>query len=203
MALTRKLLAALGIEAEKIEEIISAHTETVDALKNERDQYKEDAEKLPSVQKELDDAKIAIKTYEDEGGKDRGKVKYDAVKEEYDSYKTKVEAEKIVVQKKDLFRQMLKEIGVADKRIEAVLRVSDVDNLELDEKGQFKDADSIKSNLKEEWSDFIVTKGKEGAEGNNPPKDEGGNAFEAMSLTDKMAYANAHPTDPQVVNWLK
>ena len=104
MALTRKLLAALGIEAEKIEEIISAHTETVDALKNERDQYKADAEKLPEVQKKLNEAEQAVKTYEDEGGKDRWKVKYDAVKEDFDNYKAQIEAEKVVIQKKDLFR---------------------------------------------------------------------------------------------------
>jgi hypothetical protein len=203
MALTRKLLAALGIEAEKIEEIISAHTETVDALKNERDQYKADAEKLPEVQKKLNEAEQAVKTYEDEGGKDRWKVKYDAVKEEYDNYKNQIEAEKIVVQKKDLFRQVLKDINISEKRIDAVLRVSDVENLELDEKGQIKDVDNLKESLKQEWSDFIVTESKKGADENKPPKDENQNAFEAMTLTEKMTYANQHPTDPQVINWLK
>lgn len=34
MALTRKFLAAMGIEADKIDSIIDAHTETVDALKH-------------------------------------------------------------------------------------------------------------------------------------------------------------------------
>ena len=43
MALTRKCLSALGIEAEKIDEIISAHTETVDGLKDEIAKYKGDA----------------------------------------------------------------------------------------------------------------------------------------------------------------
>ena len=57
MALTRKFLSALGIEADKVDEIISAHTETVEALKNERDTFKADAEKLTGVQKELDDLK--------------------------------------------------------------------------------------------------------------------------------------------------
>lgn len=203
MALTRKLLAALGIEAEKIEEIISAHTETVDALKNERDQYKADAEKLPEVQKKLNEAEQAVKTYEDEGGKDRWKVKYDAVKEDFDNYKAQIEAEKVVIQKKDLFRQILKDINVSDKRIEAVMKVSDIESLELDEKGQIKDVDNLKESLKQEWSDFIVTESKKGADENKPPKDESQNAFEAMTLTEKMTYANQHPTDPQVVNWLK
>ena len=71
MALSRKFLSALGIEADKIDEIISAHTETVDALKEERDKYKADADKLPGVQKELDDLK---KTANDADGY---KKKYD------------------------------------------------------------------------------------------------------------------------------
>ncbi len=35
MALTRKFLAALGIEDDKVDEIIQAHTETVNGLKDE------------------------------------------------------------------------------------------------------------------------------------------------------------------------
>ena len=57
MALTRKYLKALGIEDEKIEQIIEAHTETVDGLKNERDGFKASADKLAEVQKELDGLK--------------------------------------------------------------------------------------------------------------------------------------------------
>ena len=60
MALTRKMLKAMGIEDEKIDQIIEAHTETVDALKEERDTYKEDASKLTAVQKELETAKSQL-----------------------------------------------------------------------------------------------------------------------------------------------
>jgi hypothetical protein len=35
MALTRKMLKAMGIEEEKIEQIIEAHAETVDGLKED------------------------------------------------------------------------------------------------------------------------------------------------------------------------
>jgi hypothetical protein len=63
MALTRKFLKAMGIDEEKIDEIITAHSDTVNGLKDERDKYKDAAEKLPSVQKELDELK-------DKDGKD-------------------------------------------------------------------------------------------------------------------------------------
>ena len=57
MALTRKMLKAMSIEDEKIDQIVDAHTESIDALKEERDTYKADAEKLAAVQKELDNLK--------------------------------------------------------------------------------------------------------------------------------------------------
>ena len=46
MAFTRKMLKALGIEEDKIDQIMDAHVEVVDALKADRDTYKADAEKL-------------------------------------------------------------------------------------------------------------------------------------------------------------
>ena len=72
MSLTRKMLKAMGIEEEKIDQIIEAHSETVDSLKADRDTYKEDAEKLKTVQKELDDLKAK--------GDDGWKEKHDKLK---------------------------------------------------------------------------------------------------------------------------
>lgn len=81
MALSRKFLSAMGIEDDKIDQIIEAHTDTVNGLKDEIEKYKADAEKLPGIQKELkklqDDA--------DANGRDPYKVKYEAMKEKYDA----------------------------------------------------------------------------------------------------------------------
>ena len=71
MALTRKFLSALGIEEAKIDEIISAHADTVNALKEQRDGYKADADKLPAVQQALDDLKAS------QSGDDPYKEKYE------------------------------------------------------------------------------------------------------------------------------
>ena len=57
MALTRKFLAALGIDNDKVDEIIQAHTDTVNGLMDEIEKYKADAEKLPAVEKELKELK--------------------------------------------------------------------------------------------------------------------------------------------------
>lgn len=202
MALSRKLLSALGIEADKIEQIIEAHTETVNALKNERDTFRENAEKYDAVQKELDAANKKIESFESDGGKDKYKVKYEALKEEYEDYKKGIEAEKTKAEKESLFTELLKEIGISEKRIKSVVKVSDLDTLNIED-GKLKDLDTLRKSLKEEWADFITTESKQGAETKTPPEGDKPNAFESMTLSEKMEYANAHPTDEAVRNYLK
>ena len=87
MAITRKMLKAMGIEEEKIEQIIEAHTETVEGLKEKAEENAEAVKNLAKVQKELDDAKKDIEAMK----KDSFKVKYDAIKEEFEEYKNGIE----------------------------------------------------------------------------------------------------------------
>lgn len=170
MALTRKFLAAMGISDAQIDQIIEAHRETVDALKDDRDKYKEDAEKLTSVTKERDELKAAA----DKASKDPYKVKYDAIKEEFEQYKTEQKNRETAAKKNDLVRAMLKEIGIAEKRIDAVMRVTDTGSIELDAEGKIQNAGELKKQLKDEWADFIVRTEQKGADVANPPGNNGG-----------------------------
>ena len=52
MALTRAFLKGMNLTDEQISAVIEEHTNVTDALKADRDKYKEEAEKLPTVQKE-------------------------------------------------------------------------------------------------------------------------------------------------------
>lgn len=165
MALTRKMLKAMGIEDEKIDQIIDAHTETVDALKEQRDQYKADAEKLPEIQKQLDKANSDLEAK----GNDAYKVKYEALKEEFEGYKNEQTAKETRSAKERAYRELLKAAGVTEKRIDSVIRVSDLDGVELDDKGTIKDADKLTESIKTEWADFIPTTTTKGAQTATPP----------------------------------
>ena len=205
MALTRKFLSAMGIDDEKVEQIISAHTETVDALKDERGKLKEKVDKNADIQKELDDAKETIKQYE----KDDYKSKYDLIKadrddikKQFDEYKDEVKGKETKATQEKTYRKLLIDAGVSEKRVDAILKVSDIEAIDLDADGNVKNADGLLENIKEEWADFIVTKGVQGTKTPNPPANNGGNGFEEMSLADKMAYANEHPQDETVKAWL-
>ena len=184
MALTRKFLTALGIEADKVDEIITAHSETVDALKTERDKYKEDALKFPEVQKELDELKKASEGLD---GKNPYEVKYNELKEEYEKYKADVEHKEILAKKVDAYKALLKKVGVSDKRIDAILRVTDLSGEDVTDEGLLKNEKALEENIKNEWSDFIVKEGTKGAEVENPSGNTGGKSMtraEIMKIRD-------------------
>lgn len=170
MALTRKMLEAMGVDEKAIEQIIEAHSETVNALKAERDGYKGNAAKYEAVQKELDELKQAA----EKGEKDPYKVKYEAIKEEFESYKNDVSAKETKSAKESAYRSLLKTAGISEKRIEAVLKVSDMDGVELDKDGKIKNSDKLTEQIKADWSDFIVNETETGAKTPNPPANNGG-----------------------------
>lgn len=176
MALTRKMLKAMGIEDEKIDQIIEAHGETVDALKEQRDQYKAYADKLPEVQKQLDTAREQLEN----SGKDPWKDKYDELKGDYDKYKADQDAKDTHRAKEAAYREILKDAGIPDKRIAGIIKVSEeaIDAIELvkDENGKdtVKDADTLVAAAKSEWEDFIPTTTEGGAPRHNPPANTNG-----------------------------
>lgn len=186
MALTRKMLKAMGIEDEKIDQIIEAHGETVDALKEQRDQYKADAEKLSEVQKQLDTAREQLES----AGKDPWKDKYDALKGEYDKYKADQDAKETRSAKVKAYTELLKAAGIPEKRIPGIIKVSEeiIDSLELDDKGAAKDADKLTEDAKTEWADFIPTTVEKGAPTPTPPSNTGGQTMtrdQIMQIQDR------------------
>lgn len=172
MALSKSMLRGMGLNDEQVQAIIDAHMESVTGLQNEVDvvtKAKEEAEKkLEKSQKELTQIK---KDSEESEGKNPYKVKYDAIKEEFDKYKTDVEAKATKQAKESAYRKLLKDASISDKRIDAILKVSGdtIDGIELDDAGNIKDADKLTESIKTEWSDFIVTERTAGAKTATPP----------------------------------
>lgn len=196
MALTRKFLSALGIEEAKIDEIISAHADTVNALKEQRDGYKADADKLPAVQKALDDLKAS------QSGEDPYKAKYEKKAKEFDDYKKGVEAKELKRSKSAAYKQVLKELNAS--HVDSILKASqsELDKIELDENGKIKDVDKLKESIKKEWADFLVAEGQQGANTATPPASEGSKLSkeDIMKIKDttarQKAIAEAIEADP-------
>ena len=168
MALTRKMLKAMGIEEEKIDEIIEAHRDVTDALKEERDKYKVDAEALADIQKQYDDLKKEVESKED----DPYKEKYEKEHKAFEDYKKAQDAEALQRKKKSAYKEILKEAGIQDKRIDAVLKVSGevINKIELDDDGKVKGADELTKAAAKEWPEFIA---KEETRGTDTQSHEG------------------------------
>ena len=171
MALTRKFLKAMGIEEEKIEQIIEAHTETTNAIKEERDGYKADAEKRAAVEKELNAAKEKIAKYGD--GETVPKADFDKLETEFNNYKTAQTEKETRQAKEHAVRELYKAVGISEKRIDSVLKVTKLDEIELDKDGKIKDAEQRTEAAKTEWADFIETTTTRGANTANPPANGG------------------------------
>lgn len=187
MAFTRKMLKALGIEDDKIEQIMDAHTEVVDALKDQRDGYKGDADKLNAVQKELE----ALKA----NNGDDYKEKYEKEHEAFEQYKTEQTAKETKAAKAKAYRELLKTANIDEKRFDGILKLTDLDGIEMDADGKIKDADKHSENIKSEWADFIVNTKTEGTKTVNPPANNGGKTTmskdEIMAIKDTVARQKA------------
>nr|DAE75729.1 MAG TPA: minor structural protein [Caudoviricetes sp.] len=164
MALTRKMLKAMGIEDDKIDQIIEAHSETVDGLKTDLKKYEEDAKVLPDIRKQLEKAQADLEA----GKKDSYKVKYDALKEDFEKFKNEQTQKENHEAKESAYRGILKAAGISEKRIDAILKVSDIDSLEIED-GKIKDAEKLTENAKKEWADFVVVETTNGVKTPNPP----------------------------------
>ena len=172
------MLKAMELDDDKISQIIDAHQSTIDEIAQERDAYKADAEKykaeadrLGSAEKDLVKAQAKLEDAE----KTAEKLKN--LQDEFNTYKADVDAKATQAQKEKIFRALLAEAGISDKRFDSIIKVSDLSNIEIDKDGKAKDSKNIVESIKSEWADFIVTEGKQGADVSKPPANDPQKAY--------------------------
>ena len=158
MALTRKLLKGMGLTDEQIDSVIDAHTETVDGLKTQLNQYKADAEKLADVQKQLD-----------EGGD--WKAKHDTLKKAFDDFKAEVAGKETLAAKQSAFRALLTAEKVPEKYHDRIVKMTDFSGMELDG-DKIKDEAAARKGIKTDWGEFIGTSETHGAPVETPPANQ-------------------------------
>jgi len=166
MAVTRSFLKGMGLTDEQVSAIIEEHSNTVNGLKEARDLYKADAEKLTEVQKQLNDLKA--------NNGDDWKDKYNTLKKTFDDFKTESANHEKAEKVKAAYTQLLKDANVDGKRIDAILKITDLKDMSLDENGKLVDADKLTANIKTEWGAFIQTTGVKGANVETPPENHSG-----------------------------
>lgn len=177
MALTQAMLKAMGIEDEKRDQIMEAHQGVLESIKKERDELREQAAKVPSLEKEIEDLKAAQPTEDWE-------AKYNELKAEYDGYKQQVATEQADQEKARLYRAMLREAGIDEKRLDSIMKVTDLAGIAVQD-GQIADAENVKAAIESEWGDFIAHTATQGATVDNPPASTGAKMSRADILAIK------------------
>lgn len=175
MPVTRKFLTELGLTAEQQDAVISAHLGTVNEIKDERDRYKADADKLADVQKRLNDANQKASDLQSKAeDAEKLKAKYDALNAEFEKYKGDVTAKETLSAKQTAYRGLLADANIAEKYREKVLKYADLNGVELDDKGKVKGAAALLRSIREEWPEYVesVTEGS-GVQTPNPPANNG------------------------------
>lgn len=166
MALTRKLLKGMGLTDEQVDTIIEAHGDTVDGLKEDIQRYKADAEKLPGVQKELDDLK------KDNG--DDFKARYEKERQDFQAYKDGIAKKEAAAAKEKAARAYFESKGIPAKSMGLVIRGAkgEIESLELDGE-KIKDASALDSLLDGDYKGLIGKVKESGTNTQNPPETSG------------------------------
>ena len=167
MALTRKLLKGMGLTDEQVDTIIEAHTDTVDGLKADIGKYKADAEKLPGVQKELDDLKAA-----GDGGY---KEKYEKEHKAFENYKTDITAKETRAAKEKAVRAYFESKNITGANLDLAMRGcgEEMSALEMDG-DQIKDTKSLDALISGTYKGLVSTVSTQGANPAAPPANSGG-----------------------------
>jgi hypothetical protein len=168
MALTRKFLKAMGIEDEKIDQIVDAHTETVDGLKNELKTAQEKANKLDGVEKELNELKAK--------GEDGYKEKYEKEHKAFEDYKNDVTAKQTKAAKEAAAKAYFEAKNITGANLSIAMRGArdEINSIELDENGKIKDAKALDDLVSGEYAGLIVSTTTKGAKTATPPANNGG-----------------------------
>jgi hypothetical protein len=159
MAFTRSFLTATGLTEEQVKAVMEEHVSVVDALKADRDKFKAEAEKLPGVQKELDDLK----------GGENWKEKFENEHKSFEDFKAKTAQDAEAAKVRAAYRKLLIEEKIGEKWLDRVMDSTDFSGMKLDKDGNLNDSDKLKESLDKKWGDVKTTVTEKGANVERPP----------------------------------
>lgn len=175
MALTkaqvREILSAAGVTSENMSEavdkIIDGHVTSVNALREDIAKYKADAEKLPTVQKELDDMKA--------NSNDGWKEKHDKLKDEFDKYKGDIEAKETKEKVNNAVRSYLESKSITGDNLDLAMMACEsiIASAELDG-DKLKDTTALDALVDGKFKRLVTHTETKGANTANPPANNGG-----------------------------
>ena len=146
--------------------LVELHRGVVDPLKDELDvakmdatKYKTEADKVPGLQKDLDEAKK---------GED-WKDKYEKEHQSFEDYKTKIARDAETAKVQAAYKKLLIEERISEKTLDAVMAATDYSGMKLKDDGTLDGVEDLKKAIDTKWGSFKVSQRQRGEQVGNPP----------------------------------
>lgn len=145
---------------EKEQQIMDGHIAVTDGLKDKIEGLQTEADKAAALQKQLD---------EKNGGEDF-KAKYEKEHQAFEDFKKQTANAETAEKVKTAYRNLLIAEGISEKRLGAIMKVTDISGMKLDKDGNLENADDLKKSIASEWGEFKTSVTQKGAEVAKPPQ---------------------------------
>lgn len=167
MGFTRKFLKALGIEDEKIDQIIEAHTEVTDALKAKVTEAENKAKDYDDVVRERDDLKSKAN--------DGFKEKYEKEHAEFEKFKSDLQEKESRAAKEKAVKAYFESKDIKGTNLDIAMRgsVAEINAIEMDG-DKIKDTKALDDLVSGTFAGLVVKTAKKGTDSPNPPANNGG-----------------------------
>lgn len=146
--------------------VVDPLMDDLEAAKQDAAKYKTEAEKVPGLQKDLDEAKK---------GED-WKGKYEKEHQSFEDYKGQVARDAETAKIKAAFKKLLIEERISEKTLEAVMNATDYSKMKLKEDGTLDGVEDLKKDIDTRWGGFKVQTRQRGERVDNPPAGAPGGA---------------------------
>ena len=172
MSLSREFLEAMGLTKEQVSAIVKGNSDSLSGLTTENKNLRDENARLKEIEKEFNNLKAA------NSGKEDLQKSYDALKAEYEQYKSDITAKETRAAKETALKAYFEKNNIVGKNQAIAMRgiKSELDGIELDEKGNIKDTASLDELVKGDYAGLISTTKTEGAHTSTPPANTGGSA---------------------------
>lgn len=162
MAFTRKFLESAGLTEAQVSAVMEEHVSVTDALKKERDGYKEQAESIPDLKRQIDGYK---------NGEDWEK-KYKETLKAFDDFKKDQSAKETANKIRSEYRKLLIGEKISEEWADKIVKLEDFSGMKLDNAGNLEGVDDLKAKIQKEYAGYITNTETKGAKVDKPPKTE-------------------------------
>ena len=197
MAFTRADIREILGEAHTDEiatKLINLHRSELDQIKDERDnarrdatKYKVEAEKVPGLQKDLDEAKK---------GED-WKAKYEKADQDLKDYKAQIARDAETAKVKAAYKKLLTDEKISEKTLDSILAATDYSGMKLKEDGTLDKIDDLKKDIDTKWGGFRVQQRQRGQQVETPPAGAPGGSDDSIRTLTAKWHAQRFGEAPQ------